>query len=223
MPFEIDLAAIQAFLSVILIDVVLSGDNAIVIGMAVAGLAPEKRTRIILLGIAAATLMRVLFAVIATKLLAIVGLTLAGGFLLLWVAWKMWRELRVQAQARAIGDSDDVVDAPPPPKTPRQAVLQIVLADLSMSLDNVLAVAGAARDHPEILIFGLVLSVALMAVAASFIARILDRFHWLAYVGLAIIAFVAVDMIHEGGNQVWDATEAGCQLPLLRDMLACPP
>lgn len=198
---EIDAAALTAFFQVIVIDVVLSGDNAIVIGLAVAGLPKEKRGRIIMIGILAATVMRILFALVATKLLAIIGLTLAGGLLLLWVAWKMWRELRAPKH-----DEDELAEAEAKArhgKKPSEAIKQIVIADLSMSLDNVLAVAGAAREHPEILIFGLVLSIALMAVAASFIARLLNRYHWIAYVGLAIIAYVAIDMIYKGGDQVY--------------------
>jgi len=203
---EIDSAAITAFIQVLIIDVVLSGDNAIVIGMAVAGLPKEKRGRIIMIGILAATVMRILFALVATQLLTIIGLTLAGGLLLLWVAWKMWRELRAPRH-----DDDELADAEanaPVGKKPSEAIKQIVIADLSMSLDNVLAVAGAAREHPEILIFGLVLSVALMAVAASFIARLLNRFHWIAYVGLAVIAFVAVRMIYDGSDQIYEKLPA---------------
>ena len=197
---EFDAATLTAFFQVIVIDVVLSGDNAIIIGLAVAGLPAEKRGRIIMIGILAATLMRVAFALVATQLLAIIGLTLAGGLLLLWVAWKMWRELRAPKH-----DPDALENAGTQPvrKKPAEAIKQIVLADLSMSLDNVLAVAGAARDHPEILVFGLVLSIALMAVAASFIAKLLSRYHWIAYVGLLVIAYVAVEMIIKGGDQVY--------------------
>jgi YjbE family integral membrane protein len=195
-------AQLTAFLQVIMIDVILSGDNAVVIGMAVAGLPLARRKRIILVGILAATVLRILFASIAVEMLQIIGLTLAGGILLLWVAWKMWRELREQAKARKNGAGDDGDTGRPAPKTERAAVLQIVVADLSMSLDNVLAVAGAAREHPYILGFGLVLSIALMGIASNFIARLLDRHHWIAYVGLLIIAYVAVHMIWDGGLQV---------------------
>ncbi|MGE0151659.1 MAG: TerC family protein [Reyranellaceae bacterium] len=198
---ELDSAALSAFIQVIVIDVVLSGDNAIVIGLAVAGLPKHQRGRIIMIGIVAATVMRVLFALVATQLLAIIGLTLAGGILLLWVAWKMWRELRAPKHS-----DDELAEAEANAaagKKPAEAIKQIVIADLSMSLDNVLAVAGAARDHPEILVFGLVLSIALMAVAASFIARVLNRYHWIAYVGLAVIAYVAIEMIYKGGDQVY--------------------
>ena len=197
---EIDAAAFSAFLQVIVIDVVLSGDNAIIIGLAVAGLPKEKRGRIIMIGILAATVLRILFALVATQLLAIIGLTLAGGLLLTWVAYKMWRELRAPKH-----DDSEVADAEKKAvgKKPSEAIKQIVIADVSMSLDNVLAVAGAAREHPEILIFGLVLSIALMAVAASFIAKLLSRYHWIAYVGLAVIAYVAIEMIYKGGDQVY--------------------
>jgi YjbE family integral membrane protein len=197
---EFDAATLTAFFQVIVIDIVLSGDNAIIIGLAVAGLPKEKRGRIIMIGIVAATVMRVMFALVATQLLAIIGLTLAGGLLLLWVAWKMWRELRAPKHS-----DDELADAESKTvgKKPSEAIKQIVIADLSMSLDNVLAVAGAAREHPEILAFGLILSIALMAVAASFIARLLSRYHWIAYVGLAVIAYVAIEMIYKGGDQVY--------------------
>ena len=190
-------AAIAAFLQVIMIDLVLAGDNAVVIGLAAAGLSARLRQRAILVGIVAATLMRIGFALIAVRLLAIIGLLLAGGILLLWVAWKMWRELQAQPH-------DDEHTAPGAPrKTFAQAVWQIVLADLSMSLDNVLAVAGAARDQIEALVFGLGLSIVLMGLAANLIARLLSRQRWIAYVGLAIVLYVACDMIWRGGHEVW--------------------
>ena len=193
--------AIAAFFQVIMIDLVLAGDNAVVIGLAAAGLPPERRGRAILVGIVAATVLRILFAVFAVQLLDIVGLLLAGGILLLWVAWKMWRELRGQAHQ----DPDAAVAAAghqAPRKTFAQAAWQIVMADVSMSLDNVLAVAGAARDHLAALVFGLALSIVLMGVAANFIARLLNRQRWIAYVGLAIILYVALDMIWRGALQV---------------------
>lgn len=207
MFFELDPAAVSAFIQVIIIDIVLSGDNAIVIGMAVAGLPREDRGRIIFFGIVAATLMRVGFASIAIPLLKIIGLTLAGGILLAWVAWKMWRELRAGSTAdmELEGEEPDY-GKPAQTKTRAQAITQIVLADVSMSLDNVLAVAGAARDHPYILVIGLVLSIALMAVASNFIARLLNRHHWIAYVGLLIIVYVALDMIWRGGTEILRAT-----------------
>jgi len=195
-------ASIAAFLQVIMIDLVLAGDNAVVIGLAAAGLPKERRARAILVGIIAATVLRILFASVAIELLAIVGLLLAGGVLLLWVCWKMWRELRGpnrhDTEAALAGANAHV-----PRKTFAQAAWQIVVADISMSLDNVLAVAGAARDHPVTLVFGLGLSIVLMGVAASFIARFLNRHRWIAYVGLAIILYVACDMIWRGGHEVW--------------------
>ena len=195
-------ASIAAFLQVIMIDLVLAGDNAVVIGLAAAGLPKERRARAILVGIIAATVLRILFASVAIELLAIVGLLLAGGVLLLWVCWKMWRELRGpnrhDTEAALAGANAHV-----PRKTFAQAAWQIVVADISMSLDNVLAVAGAARDHPVTLVFGLGLSIVLMGVAASFIARLLNRHRWIAYVGLAIILYVACDMIWRGGHEVW--------------------
>ena len=195
-------AAIAAFLQVIMIDLVLAGDNAVVIGLAAAGLPKERRARAILIGIIAATVLRILFASIAIELLAIVGLLLAGGVLLLWVCWKMWRELRGpnrhDTEAALAGGSAHV-----PHKTFAQAAWQIVVADISMSLDNVLAVAGAARDHPVALVFGLGLSIVLMGVAASLVARLLNRHRWIAYLGLAIILYVACDMIWRGAHEVW--------------------
>lgn len=200
--YTIGASELSAFFQVIMIDVILSGDNAIVIGMAVAGLPPQQRNKIIIYGILAATVLRIMFASVAVQLLQIIGLTLAGGILLLWVAWKMWRELRAQAKAAKEGADGNGEVAKPAPKSQREAVMQIIMADLSMSLDNVLAVAGAAREHPYILGFGLVLSIALMAAASKAIARLLDRYHWIAYIGLAIIAYVALKMIWDGGHQV---------------------
>ncbi|HXZ47104.1 MAG TPA: TerC family protein [Pseudolabrys sp.] len=189
--------AVAALLQVIMIDLVLAGDNAVVIGLAAAGLPPERRGQAILVGIAAATVLRLAFAAVAVELLEIVGLLLAGGILLLWVCWKMWRELR----GPSAEDTEAALtkgDARVPRKTFAQAARQIVVADISMSLDNVLAVAGAARDHPAALVFGLGLSIVLMGVAAGFIARLLNRHRWIAYVGLAIILYVAIDMIWRG-------------------------
>ena len=193
-------AFVTALLQVIMIDLVLAGDNAVIIGLAAAGLAPEQRGRAILVGIIAATALRIVFAIFAVELLDIVGLLLAGGILLLWVAWKMWRELRGQRHADAASMAEAQANAPR--KTFAQAAWQIVMADVSMSLDNVLAVAGAARDHIEALIFGLGLSIVLMGFAASFIARLLDRHRWIAYLGLAIILYVALDMIWRGFEEV---------------------
>src|SRR5581483_5014821 len=190
-------ASAAAFLQVIMIDLVLAGDNAVIIGLAAAGLPPQQRSRAILVGIIVATLLRIGLAAIALQLLAIVGLLLAGGILLLWVCWKMWRELRGERHRHAAAQNGEA-----PRKTFAQAAWQIVFADISMSLDNVLAVAGAARDHPAALIFGLGLSIVLMGVAANFIARLLQRQRWIAYVGLAIILYVALDMIWRGFLEV---------------------
>jgi len=204
--------ALTALLQVIMIDLVLAGDNAIVIGLAAAGLPKEQRAKAILIGIIAATVLRIGFAAATTQLLQIVGLLLAGGVLLLWVCWKMWRELRHSAAEESQGmealtesdiDKDGAVAGKAPRKTFAQAAWQIVIADVSMSLDNVLAVAGAARDHPGVLIFGLALSIALMGLAASFIARILQKHRWIAYVGLVIILYVAGEMIYRGAMEVW--------------------
>jgi YjbE family integral membrane protein len=184
-----------------MIDLVLAGDNAIVIGLAAAGLPEHQRAKAILIGIIAATLMRIGFAAMTTQLLQLVGLLLAGGILLLWVCWKMWRELR-SGHAKADHAAIDAMKGGPPRKTLAQAAWQIVVADVSMSLDNVLAVAGAARDHPWVLIFGLGLSIVLMGIAASFIAQLLQRHRWIAYVGLAVILYVAVDMIYRGWFEV---------------------
>jgi YjbE family integral membrane protein len=199
--------ALTALFQVIMIDLVLAGDNAVVIGLAAAGLPKDQRNKAILVGIIAATVLRILFASITTQLLQVVGLLLAGGILLLWVCWKMWREIRAGAH-----DEEDALDAleqeggaerGPRRKTFKQAAWQIVVADVSMSLDNVLAVAGAAREHPIILVFGLALSIGLMGFAASFIARLLQRHHWIAYVGLVIILYVAGEMVYRGALEVW--------------------
>ena len=199
--FILSRESIAALLQVIAIDLVLAGDNAVVIGLAAAGLAKAQRARAILVGIVAATVLRIAFAGVAVQLLDIVGLLLAGGILLLWVCWKMWRELRgpseKETEAALTGGRVHV-----PHKTFAQAAWQIVLADVSMSLDNVLAVAGAAREHPVALVFGLGLSIVLMGVAASFIARLLNRHRWIAYGGLAIILYVACDMIWRGALEV---------------------
>lgn len=208
----ISLSELSALLQVLLVDLVLAGDNAIVVGMVAAGLRPEERSRIIMIGIVAATLMRVTFALVTAQLLQIIGLLLAGGLLLLWVCWKLWREIEAQRKERAAVDRLEAGVGDPgekaPPKTFAQAVLQIVIADVSMSLDNVLAVAGAAREHIWVLVVGLALSVALMAVAATFIARLLHRHHWIAYIGLLVILYIAVTMIWEGAVEVMEATEA---------------
>ena len=204
--------ALSALFKVIMIDLVLAGDNAIVIGMAAAGLPKDLRNKAILVGIIAATVLRIGFAIIATQLLQVPGLLLIGGLLLAWVCWKMWRELRDHSKSVSEGveavtnqdfDADGKIGGSSSRKTFSQAAWLIVIADISMSLDNVLAVAGAARDHPEILIFGLVLSIAMMGFAATFIAGLLQRHRWIAYVGLAIIIYVAGEMIYRGGPELF--------------------
>jgi YjbE family integral membrane protein len=203
---------ITALFQVMLIDLVLAGDNAIVIGLAAAGLPLEQRARAVLIGIAAATALRIAFALLTTQLLQIVGLVLAGGVLLLWVSWKMFRELRtapgmrtdaVEAVAGLDINADGTIAKHAQRKSFRQAAAQIILADVSMSLDNVLAVAGAAREHLGILVVGLGLSIALMGVAASYIARLLHSQRWIAYAGLLMILYVAVEMIYRGFEEVW--------------------
>jgi len=227
MPFGLDPSAFAAFFQVIMIDLVLAGDNAVVIGLAAAGLPAELRKKAILIGIAAATVMRICFALVTSQLLQLGGsLLIAGGLLLLWVCWKMYRELgshqhEHSAQEALVDgdlDGDGVVAGAAPKKTLRQAVIQIIIADVSMSLDNVLAVAGAAQHHPEALIFGLALSVVLMGVAASFIAGLLNRFRWIAWVGLAIILYVAVRMVYDGVDQL-----VGHTLPMIPLIKGAPP
>ena len=209
----------SALFQVIFVDLVLAGDNAIVVGMVASGLPAADRGRVILVGIVAATVMRILFAVVTVQLMQVVGLVLAGGLLLLWVSWKLWREIeerrKEMAAVKAVAEatlaagpdeqSDESAESEaevPPRKSLRQAVVQIVIADLSMSLDNVLAVAGIARDHTWILITGLVFSVAFMGLAAAYIARLLERHHWIAYIGLAVIFYVAIEMIVAGAQDV---------------------
>jgi YjbE family integral membrane protein len=184
---------------VIIIDITLAGDNAVVVGLAVSGLPQRQRRRAIVIGIAAAAFIRVALGAVALELLAIVGLMLAGGLLLLWVCWRMFRELRKQGQRRR---------GPAEPKTMTQAMMQIALADVSMSLDNVLAVAGAAHGKTWILAVGLLLSVALMGVAANLIARMLQRWRWISWAGLLIVIVVAAEMIWRGANQVAMAVAA---------------
>jgi YjbE family integral membrane protein len=191
---------------VVMIDLMLAGDNVVILGTLAAGLPETARRRVLTIGVAMALVFLIGFALLATRLLEVVGLTLAGGLLLLWVGWKLFRELRRGRSAHA-GSAGGVghaaVEAPAKPaKTVTQAVIQVALADLSMSLDNVLAVAGAARDHPAVLFVGLGLSVTLMAVAANYIARIIERYRWIAYIGLAVIVYVAGSMIVAGTHQV---------------------
>ena len=204
--------AIAAFFQVVMIDLALAGDNAIIIGMAAAGLPEQQRTRAIFFGMAGATLLLVIFAGITTQLLKLVGLLFAGGVLLLWVCWKMWRELRAtasQEEEQAIEaltgldiNADGTITGYAPRKTLAQAAGQIIIADLSMSLDNVLAVAGAAREHPVVLIFGLSLSILLMGVAARFIASLLHKYRWIAYLGLGVILYVALGMAFRGAQEL---------------------
>src|SRR4051794_24823486 len=202
-------AGFSALLQVIAIDLVLAGDNAIVIGMAAAGLPKVLRRKAIMVGIAAATVLRIGFALVTTWLLQLgPALLVAGGLLLLWVCWKMWRELRTSredelAGTEALAGEGGSNGGKASGKTFAQAAWQIVIADVSMSLDNVLAVAGAALKHPTVLVFGLLLSIALMGLAAAFVARLLHRFRWIAYIGLAIIFYVALKMIYDGSKVVF--------------------
>ena len=201
--------AVVAFIQVVAIDLVLAGDNAVVIGLAAAGLPTEQRTRAILIGIVGATALRIVFAGLTTQLLQIVGLLFAGGILLLWVCWKIWRELRTITDLDGVatqGDwdinRDGTIAGRARRKTFGQAALQIVAADVSMSLDNVLAVAGAAREHPIVLVLGLVFSITLMGVAANWVARLLQKHRWIAYAGLAVIFYVACQMIYRGAHEL---------------------
>lgn len=203
----LNLTDLSALVSVVIIDIVLAGDNAIVVAMAAAGLPAEQRRRVIIVGIAAATVLRIVFASVTMHLLEIIGLTLAGGLLLLWVSWKMYRELREAHVAPAPVTADGSPGFSDLParrgKSMGQAMLQIVIADLSMSLDNVIAVAGIAhQSEPWILVVGLVLSVALMGIASTYIARLLERFFWISWVGLGIITFVALRMIWGGSAEI---------------------
>ena len=192
-------AALAAFFQVLMIDLVLAGDNAIVVGALAAGLPAAQRRKVILIGVLAALVLRIVFALVVTQLMQIIGLIFVGGLLLLWVAWRMWRDLRHTGESggspEIIGDEHSGIR---PAKSFTAAVWAVAIADVSMSLDNVLAVAGAAREHPGILIVGLIFAVALMGIAANIIARYIERYRWIAYVGLAVILYVAVKMIHDG-------------------------
>ena len=196
-------SAFAAFLEIIFIDIVLAGDNAIVVGALAAGLPAEQRRKVIMIGVLAALVLRIAFALIVTQLLQIVGLVLAGGILLLWVAWRMYREIRHKDESAGSDEvAGDEHSGLKPAKTFAGAAWGVALADVSMSLDNVLAVAGAARDHPYVLVFGLILSVLLMGVAASFIAKYIDRYRWIAWIGLLVILYVALKMVYEGAGHV---------------------
>jgi YjbE family integral membrane protein len=184
-------SSLWAFGQVLLVDVMLAGDNAIVVGSLAAGLPAAQRRKVILIGIVAALVLRIIFALGISQLLQLVGLVFAGGFVLLWVAWKMWRELGHQQSGEAAPDGA-------PTRSFVSAAWAVAVADVSMSLDNVLAVAGAARAHPGVLVIGLVLSVALMGVAANLLARFIERYRWIAYVGLAVILYIAGRMIYDG-------------------------
>ncbi len=188
-----------AFLQIILIDLTLSGENAIVIGMAAGGLPPALRKKAIILGILAATVLRILFALFAVQMMKIIGLTLAGGLLLCWVAWKLFHQLRHEAAA----SSSSVAHGHRKSATTlRSAVAAIVVADVSMSLDNVLGVAGAARDHLWILVFGLALSIVLMGSAAAIVVRLLERWRWIGYLGFLVVLFVALRLVWDGAREV---------------------
>ncbi len=202
-PGLISAGAVAAFFQILLIDIVLAGDNAIVVGALAAGLPADQRRKVILIGVIAALVLRIIFALLVSQLLQVVGLILAGGILLLWVAWRMYRELRhtdeSAGSAEILGDEHSGLK---PAKSFVSAAWGVALADVSMSLDNVLAVAGAAREHPWVLVFGLVLSVLLMGAAANVIARYIDRYRWLAWIGLLVILWVALKMIYEGAGHV---------------------
>jgi YjbE family integral membrane protein len=193
---------LTALITVVMVDLTLAADNAVVVGVAAAGLSEHDRRKVVALGIGAAAVLRIIFAVFISGLLNVIGLTLAGGLLLLWVLWKLGREVVTEWNLRRRSGGAVPEHATARPKTMVRAFTQIVVADVSMSLDNVLAVAGAARNHFGVLVIGLALSVGLMGLAASIIARMLNRFYWIAYVGLVIIAWVAFSMIWEGSREV---------------------
>jgi len=204
-PEAVDLGALSALAQVILIDLVLAGDNAVAVALAAAGLPAHQRRRVIVTGIALAAVLRVLFALVTVQLLKVTGLLLVGGVLLLWIAWKLGMELRQQHPPEAAGREaaeEERLRTPRPGKTVRQAMTQILIADFSMSLDNVLGVAAVAREHPVVLVIGLVLSVAFMGFAASIIARLLERHRWIAWVGVVLIFWVGIVMVYEGGTEI---------------------
>jgi YjbE family integral membrane protein len=186
---------------VILIDLTMAGDNVVIMGTLTSGLPEKERRRVIMLGVGMALIFLIAFALVATQLLQLTGLLLAGGLLLLWVAYNMYRELRPSVPVTADDPDTEVVEGPPRSKTFLQAAIQVTVADLSMSLDNVLAVAATARDHPAVLFIGLALSVTFMGLAANLVARLVQRYHWIAWAGLLMILYVALKMIWEGSHQ----------------------
>jgi YjbE family integral membrane protein len=185
---------------VLMIDVILAGDNAVVIGLAATRVPVEMRKKVIFLGLIAAVVLRIALSLVAVQLLAIIGLLLAGGILLLWVCWRMWRDLSDHGKHEILPDIQTGASV-------KKAIVQILIADISMSLDNVLAVAGAARHHWDVLIIGLLLSIALMGAAATYIARLLEKYRWISYIGLAIVVYVALKMIYDGGHEIWGALQ----------------
>jgi YjbE family integral membrane protein len=191
-------AGLATLVQVILIDLTMAGDNVVIMGTLAGGLPEKERKRVILLGVSFALVFLVVFALLASALLKVTGLLFAGGLLLMWVAWKMWRELH----PGAVTPPDDGVEPAKRPKSFLQAAIQVTIADLSMSLDNVLAVAGTAREHPTVLLFGLAFSVTIMGLAANLVARLVQKYHWIAYIGLAMILYVASKMIWEGWHDV---------------------
>jgi YjbE family integral membrane protein len=203
MDIGLSASAVTAFFEILFIDIVLAGDNAIVVGALAAGLPAEQRKKVILIGVIAALVLRIIFALLVSQLLQVVGLVLAGGILLLWVAWRMFRELQHKNESKGSDEvAGDEHSGVKPAKTFASAAWGVALADVSMSLDNVLAVAGAAREHPWVLVFGLILSVLLMGAAANIIAKYIDRYRWIAWGGLVVILWVAVKMIYEGAQHV---------------------
>jgi len=193
----------SSLVMIIVIDIVMSGDNAIIIGMAAAGLPPDLRKKALIYGIIGATALRIGFAVVVVQLLSIKGLTFAGGLLLFWVCWRMWYDIRTDHSVEDITGEAEENLGKGSEKALRTAMVNIIVADVSMSLDNVLAVAGAARDHIGMLVFGLILSIALMGITANYIARLLERYTWIGYLGLAIIAYVAIEMVWRGGSEIY--------------------
>jgi YjbE family integral membrane protein len=194
---------------VILIDLTMAGDNVVIMGTLTAGLPAKQRQRVIMLGVGFALVFLIGFALVATQLLKLTGLVLGGGLLLLWVAYNMYRELRSHAAPAEVDDPDTAaVEGVKPTKSFLQAAIQITLADLSMSLDNVLAVAATARDHPAVLFIGLALSVTLMGLAANLVAKLVQRFRWIAWIGLALILYVALRMIWDGWHDLLPHVQA---------------